>query len=395
MTFKPLLILLVLLSWVGSVKSQIYWRAADGRDSLQTNISFTADKVHNLQHEIHCQKGDSTFVLRPDHRVRGVRVQNKTFLSVFVTQPDGQIVRMFAHRVQAIEGMPVLFHLYDEQDKPRLFVQIQGRPLVSVSTSHVEPDDVLHRELIRLNDSVGGNPQIAHYLRELQPSRRNLWEASRIIERQNHNLIHRFRWGVGVGMAFSSLTATTEWVGNNIGQHPMTMTFDPHSQMQPTISLFADLPSFGGISMHPELTLRQGSLCQSLVWPSREQTDEIYNYTMLELPMLLRYTCVQLRGRWLPYAEAGAHFGYMLRSEHQRRAYVFDDDGYLSSLDLNTHQGDAVRFQPAVGAGVEYRYSERHAAFLGVRFVQTPEYLVDGELWVRQYAWMIHLSFNL
>lgn len=387
-----LLPFILLLASACTAQAQIIWRTADGRDSIQTDVEFVEDKPYQCQQEVHYQIGHHDRVLTLDDPVTGFRVGRRTFLRVDVTMPDGQVKPMFAHRIQALEGMPVLFQIYDERHKPHLYTRLHGGPLIPVETA---PDDAFHRELVRLNDSVGGDPQIARYLRELKPSKRKMWEAHWVIKRQNPNLIPRIRWGVGIGMAFSSLTADAEWFGHSGHQHQMIMHFDPRNQTQPVPTLFADLPTVGGVSLHPELTLRQGSLSQTFVWPSHEQTDEVYNYTLLELPLLLRYTAIQLRSHWLPYVEAGAHFGYMLRNEHQQRAYLFDDDDYFSSLHLSTHQGEPLHVQAAVGAGIEYRYAERHAAFLGARYVQTPEQRVDDVLRFRQHAWMIHLSFNL
>lgn len=392
MKLKKHLLLIMLLALVIPAKSQIYRRTADGRDSIQSNVVFTTDKLHNYQYHIQYKEGDTMHLLLPEDGIAGVKIQNKTFLNVRVQRPDGTVTRMFAHRIQALDNMPVLYNIYDEKDKPTTYAQIKGGVLVPLKSKPVEPDDALHNELVRLNDSLGGNAYITNYLRELKPTRRNMIDAQRVINSQNPNFINRIRWGVGVGMAFSSLSADLMIVEKS---GIISRTLDPVSQTQAMLSLFVDIPSGHGVSIHPELTLRKASLHQQINWAGNRTVEEVYNCTMLELPMMLRYTYFKLRGKWLPYAEAGIHFGYLLRDEHQSRMSLFDEEGYFNHLELTTEDGSGIRFQPAVGAGVEFRYAERHAAFLSARYVINPAYDPSKTLTVKQNAFMINLSFNL
>lgn len=61
MELNRLFYLLMLLVLIPSAQAQIYRRTADGGDSVQTNIFFTTDKLHNMQHQIQYKMGDSTY----------------------------------------------------------------------------------------------------------------------------------------------------------------------------------------------------------------------------------------------------------------------------------------------------------------------------------------------
>lgn len=391
MKYGRIILLALLLASALPATAQIFRRTADGGDSIQSNVSFVDAELHEMQRQIQYRMGDSLCVLLPEEGVTGVNVQKKTFLNVRVQLPDGRVERMFAHRVYTSGSMPVLFKIYDEHNEPSTYVQIQGGLVVPVKEP-IDPNDALHRELVRLNDSLGGDEQTAHFVSELRPLPRKMSEAKRLMERQNHNLITRVRWGVSVGMMNNTLSAKAIKISDTDGEKVCPL--DAVTQMQPWVSVFADIPSGSGMSMHPELTFRKASLHQQATWRYLTPREVAYNCTMIELPMMLRYSAIQLRGKCLPYAEIGVHFGYMLCNEQQSRDEVLDD-GYLSGYTLNTETGDAITFQPAAGIGIEYRYSERYAAFLGARYVLTPEYHTGNSLNLSQKAWLVSLSFTL
>lgn len=375
--------------------AQIFWRGADGRDSIQANVIFTTGDLHTLQHEVSYDVGGTPHQLQPKDNVKGLRIDGKTFMNVKVQQPDGRVQQMFAHRIQSLEGMPTIYQIYDEQDKPTKYVQVNDGILTPLVTKPVDADDALHRELIRLNDAKGGNAIIADYLRKLRPTRHNMREAKLVIDSQNPNRIDRVRWGVGAGV---TICKTEAWgMRYEKPSSDYDYSFGTITQPQLSLTLFADIPSANcGMSMHPELTFRQASFHDKAIWrDDHSYTEMAYNFTMLEVPLMFRYTFIKLRGHWLPYLEAGMHFGYIMRNENKICQPTRGNEDYIVKYSYLTEKGERSVFQPAAGAGIEYRHPSGHSVYLGARLVEAHKKNVGSWLYTKQSALTINLSYSL
>lgn len=364
---------------------QIVFRLDDGRDSLVNNVIFTGiDSISSWQHQMIYRQGDSLRRLLPE-QVSRVKRGNKTYWSQMIETRPGVVERLMVQRsLNGGEGWPSLYKYYDEEDKPQIYVQVQDGVLKRLDPK--DPDNVFRHELRRLNAEQGGNAQIDQRLTKLKANRYGLREARALIASQNDNQIPRNRYGVGIGL-FSNSTQLT------LVEKEGSLSLPRQNQLQMTVTAWADFRSLDGLSFHPELTFQKTSAHVPAV--DNHRAEVAFNRTQLCVPLLVRYTCVQLHGPWLPYVEGGVQLYTTMRNECKLQYIMYDNEDYVAGMSISEYSENSSWINPVAGLGVEYRLTPRHSLFFDVRYLLGLEDRIETVLNVKQGGWMASLSINL
>lgn len=364
---------------------QIVFRLDDGRDSLVNNVIFTGiDSISSWQHQMIYRQGDSLRRLLPE-QVSRVKRGNKTYWSQMIETRPGVVERLMVQRsLNGGEGWPSLYKYYDEEDKPQIYVQVQDGVLKRLDPK--DPDNVFRHELRRLNAEQGGNAHIDQRLTKLKANRYGLREARALIASQNDNQIPRNRYGVGIGL-FGNSTQLT------LVEKEGSLSLPRQNQLQMTVTAWADFRSLDGLSFHPELTFQKTSAHVPAV--DNHRAEVAFNRTQLCVPLLVRYTCVQLHGPWLPYVEGGVQLYTTMRNECKLQYIMYDNEDYVEGMSISEYSENSSWINPVAGLGVEYRLTPRHSLFFDVRYLLGLEDRIETVLNVKQGGWMASLSINL
>ena len=358
---------------------------SDGRDSLISNVKFTgSDSICLWQRQMSYMKGDSVLVVRPE-QVRRVKRGYKHFWSQLIETSPGVVEQLMVQRsYNGGDEWPSLFRFYPERGKSQDYVQVQGGVLKYIDPR--DPDNAFRHELRRKNTQQGGNVQIDRRLSRLKASRFGLREARKLIKSQNDNMIPCSRYGLGVGL-FGNNTQLTLHDENSSQVLPSKL------QLQLTATAWADFRSLEGVSLHPELTFQKTS--SHVQASSPEGAELAFNRTQLSMPLLGRYTCVQMRGQWLPFIEGGMQLNLTLRNECRLQYAIYDSEDYVSSMRQMGFSKNCFWANPLAGLGLEYRLTPRRSLFLDVRYLFDITSEVENVLDVKQGGWMASLSINL
>ncbi len=364
---------------------QIVFHLDDGRDSLVNNVIFTGiDSISSWQHQMIYRQGDSLRRLLPE-QVSRVKRGNKTYWSQMIETRPGVVERLMVQRsLNGGEGWPSLYKYYEEEDKPQIYVQVQDGVLKRLDPK--DPDNVFRHELRRLNAEQGGNAQIDQRLTKLKANRYGLREARALIASQNDNQIPRNRYGVGIGL-FGNSTQLT------LVEKEGSLSLPRQNQLQMTVTAWADFRSLDGLSFHPELTFQKTSAHVPAV--DNHRAEVAFNRTQLCVPLLVRYTCVQLHGPWLPYVEGGVQLYTTMRNECKLQYIMYDNEDYVAGMSISEYSENSSWINPVAGLGVEYRLTPRHSLFFDVRYLLGLEDRIETVLNVKQGGWMASLSINL
>lgn len=366
-------------------QNQIVMHTPDGRDSLISNVTFVGpDSICLWQRQMLYREGDSLRVLLPEE-VRNVKRNGKTFWSQPIETESGVVEQLLVQRTyNGGEEWPSFYRYYTAKGKTLDYVQVNGGVLKLIDPK--DPDNAFRHELRQKNAAQGGNAQIDRRLSRMKPSRYAVREACILISKQNDNMIPRSRFGVGVGV-FGNNTQLTLHEEHSSKALPST------SQMQLTATVWADLGSLYGVSLHPELTLQK--MAAHADAPSPFSPEVAFNRTLIGMPLLVRYTGVQLRGAWLPLVEAGVQLNMTLRNECQMQYALYDSEGYVTGMNQVEYKSNAFTVNPLVGLGLEYRLTPRHSLFVNVRYLMDNKSKVESILDVKQGGWIASVSINL
>ncbi|MDR1004855.1 MAG: porin family protein [Prevotellaceae bacterium] len=238
-----------------------------------------------------------------------------------------------------------------EGDAPPLLLPVKG-----------EGDEVFAAELTDYLKQYPAfqNKRTQTYIRHSVPTDKRYRSLYRITKNQPPT----FRWGVTVegGMLYiedsSYPTDKMLWHG--------------------LFGLFAEWQIINGFSVRPELTYRSSSYTDGrLIYYKYKRQD-------LTPTLLLRYTEISTKGKWLPYAQAGIDYNLTLSGHSEVWATGISD---LEREDHNK-RAKAHTVSWVVGAGVEYKLNLRHSFFFDLRYRRELSTLSRSGLY-------ISVSYNL
>lgn len=187
------------------------------------------------------------------------------------------------------------------------------------------------------------------YVQQTRPTQGRFRLAERIYRQHNDHYLRHFTWGVLAGMYRTDLTTIQQG--------------ELRGQLCATAGLWADMPvDSWGASLRAEVSYYATSALLEV-----PGILTAYNYRGLDVPLLLRYTALPVRGRMLPYIEGGVAIGVKLSSKLEEEKKNWDKDGeYYYNLQGQCTSGLPVNV--LYGVGVEWQLNPRHSLWLGLRY---------------------------
>jgi len=368
----------------------LFNKLPDGRDSLLNQVEFLELSLEKWQWQENMLFvfEDSIHILRPEEAL-AVRCNKKYYVSSKVFLPDGTVKQLFMERTNyGRNGRPSIFKLYRSEESPLYFMHNQDSILVAIAfrPKAAGPEDIFRQHLLADNQKAGGSPEIAEYIRhKTYPVRGSIRETYELIKSQNPNRMPRVRLGGGIGLFYNETQAEVYTTLNN---DDVCLLFEPEKQLQATPMLFADYQTITGLSLRAELAFHKVSMHRMFNVKGFSPLEIAYNHASLIMPYLLRYTFVQCRGRLLPFVEGGAQANIPLKSKYEVCDFVTDEMGYVRGSETSVDKTSLFFLQFPVGAGLEYRFSQRHSLYWSVRFIGKGDYfnrstgiISNGQSW--------------
>lgn len=232
------------------------------------------------------------------------------------------------------------------------------------------------------------SPEVADYIARTKPTRAHFRLAERISHQHNDHYLRHFTYGVLAGMHLTEVRA--DRIGN------------ASSQLCATAGLWADMPlDTWGTSLRVEANYFAFS---SMFEDAKHQFA--YNYRGIDVPLLLRYTALPVKGRVMPYLEGGVALGIAMSGDLKGEVRVPDDQGDYYYFWYGD-QKSGLPLNVLVGAGVEVQLTPRHSLWAGLRYrfagpldeydprLDETAINEDGPVAFDRSGWMFTLMFNL
>ncbi len=281
---------------------------------------------------------------------------------VFVGLPlPGSTTKVFLYQLVKNDAVAV-YQYADEAGKHFFFRQGEG-PLQEITKTN----NPYAEYLMGLHAQEPNHPLQTY---TIEPTASSLCLAGDLSRTGNPNLITRFRFGV--------------WVGGGVGRLSQELISSSESEL--LVGIFANLPIYRQFSLQTELFYWQEAYVDTK-GPQTQIEDVAFNRKSLVLPVMVRYSFLQSRGKFIPYLQAGPNllFGLKKKGEVQKvriEEYSVDTNYYLFA-----EQSGYLYAGFSAGAGTEYKINSRHSFFLDVRYLAT----LDTEKSSLTY---VTLSFN-
>jgi hypothetical protein len=377
---KTILLLLLVLAAALTASAQkgknrnyvILHDTITGKDTALHGGTFLQSAAVQRQYAIQWIKGDTVRLFTPQEIV-GYREGNVTYETKLI--PVGGEVRqaMVPRRYQTDLFVLYLF-VNDEGEKEYYFQEVgdNNRLLTAMQ------GDGIHTLIAFLEKfpAAAKHEEVRNYIRSMKPTPSDFRNRYRVASTGNLNYILRPRWGVMAGIGTFK---------------PEDIFFKAFSaQIQPHVGAFVNLPLIADFSLQLELSYRRPVFSKSSVARDRK-FDAVYNRHDLIPGLFARYSVNSLRGKWIPYLQAGFEPKIVLSGNAENQAlYAQLADGRWFFGSWKKEERALKSYIPtfAGGAGVEYKLSFRHSLFFDIRY----NYEFADE---RINGFSVSLSYNL
>lgn len=371
-------------------KGIIIFTTSEGRDSVVRDVNLYSrfNSQEAQQKVIRINDDLSTTTYLPE-QIKVYYIGKKRYQSVSIRKEDGSVGKIFVRRDKRSFyqdcSAPSLFEVYNSPNNHSLYVRMkENEPIVPFSE---EGDNVITQYYIEENKRAGGNKDIEKWLTSKPANKRDKAYIEKLIASQSTNSLSALRFGAGVGINVNSIQMT-DFIDKE---------FDGGSQAQATASLFADYRCSWGLGLHVDFTFNKFS-CENYEPENKNgrTLHMIYNRTTLNMPVMLRYTYTQFKGRVLPFVQAGVQGDFSLKDEcldyRVNRLEGTSDTGYS----YDKYEAGKCNFSVVAGAGVEYRLSMSHSLFFDIKYaIPTGPEHVTGKYSMKCNSIMFNLSVNL
>lgn len=375
-------------------KGILIFGTTNGGDSIVRDVELYS-KFNNLENQqkiVRLNDDYSTTTYLPD-QVKYYYIGKKRFQSISVQNADGSVCKIFVRRDKRPfyqdGSLLSLFEVYNSPDNYSLYVRIKAKePIVPFDQ---DGDNVITQFYINENKNAGGNEDIEKWLSSKPANKRDRIFMEKVIASQNGNKIPVLRFGAGVGVNINSIQIT-----DLMGEES-----DYGSQSQAAATLFADYRSSCGFGLHVDLTFNKAS-CEKYEPEdnSGRTIHMIYNRTTLNLPVMLRYTFTSLKGKWLPFVQAGIQGDFYLKDEcFDYRVFKYkqdDEDEDELGYYYGKYDAGKYNFSFVAGAGIEYRLTPKHSVFFDMKYTTPfgPKHVMN-KYCMKYNSIIFNLSANL
>lgn len=360
----------------------------DGKDSVCTNVKiYNGGKEYDKQNSVVYKDSLAGIITLTPQEVSSYRiVHQKLRQSHEYIKEDGTIGKVFLARPTIKDSLrPKIYKVYSTPKKYQRYMGVSNEKLVAV----MKKDDPsygnkLIEYLEEQNRIYGGNSEIAKYVQTVHPSRYSISRRYSVVKSQNTNRLPVFRWGVGTGVNLNMLSF----------RNP-EYKFEMDTQAQWQAQLFADYRTAFGIGLHAELSfLKASSKMSSEPIEGNNILYLAYNKTAITLPVMLRHTFTSLRGKWLPFIDAGVQLRYDFKDQcYEYRLYETLADNTLYHY---TYENKGISLSFVGGIGIEYRVTPKHSLFFEGRYsFQNVPRLIENNFVMPVNSLMFNLSYSL
>ncbi len=370
-TLKIFLLLAFFPCFTLSIKGQYAIVLKDS--TILTEIKIKDATPLETQNKItYINKDNKEYQLTPKDAML-FRKKKRTYISKSLTL-DGITQQLFLERIMTNDSVSLYTYKYKAKREKELVVyEKKGEKLVPLTDTNNPFINYLKTFPI-----IQQNPHLEEKLADVPPTSYNLIEQYKKIRRNNINLFTRFRWGAMIGGGFSQIKSE----GN--------LSFSNESHV--TLGLFADLPIYKYFSFHPEIYyLKNAKL--------NEQASSIigmsFNREYINLPLLARFSFINLKSRAIPYVQVGPEIIYLIKGETNgyeiRNATGYETQ--LTEWDTYFHKNFSMTIN--AGIGLEYKLNRRHSLFVDIRYRFEPSMQLLDNRKTSMNSVFTTLSFNL
>lgn len=361
---------------------------ANGKETLLEDVTFVADSAYRW-HEVMLYHLNEKVVSALPTEAKEVVRAGKRYLSVEIQQ-DGETKRIFAllDMEDKEHSIRVFQRLLASGEKEK-YVQFNDGTLQYVDDSKGKSNP-LRNHLLKENAAKGGDPQIAEYINKVKAESSDIKECYSIIASQNPYRIPRWRFGVSGGMTSNNFEV---WIGEIRQGANYDAVFPSQSAVNPWIALYADYRMSNGLSARAELSMQRNSL----LTVSNDQVHDTIDIdrTILCVPVMLRYTMVNLRGRFLPYVEAGLQVNIALTNKNRHMAGERNGSSKVTYTERYGENNGISYPKPALGVGFEFVLTPKRSLYLGARYLLPDTHETGRRINVKQNTLLVTLSVDL
>lgn len=352
---KCMLLLLVLWYSVSGLAQRnnlvMYRDSVTGRDTVLTHINFVSDDSRNMQYKIKVRLKNGEERSFTASEIAGYREGRKTYHSKRL-KTGGEIRSVILSRVYGKDSVSI-YRFIQDNGKQKLYAEIGNDSLLIPFVDKSNPTRIHPLLLVHLKEfPIVGDERVEKYIDGVKPTVGSFEKRHLVVRTGNPNYITRFRWGVMLGASMGKVEVAPFAFGN---------------KLLGLGGLFADVPVYEGLSVHPEITFNPYAY-SSHQTSSVGQTNAVYNRKDLTGTMLLRYTVRSFTGKWLPYAMLGAELNMVLDKSLESAGRWVDEEGFIVLEQQVYPQPKGTTLGVTGGVGVEYLLSSRHSLFFDVRY---------------------------
>ena len=327
-----------------------------GKDTVLMKISIVDEHPAKMQYAINTSSDYLGEKRLTPNDVITFRKGKKVYYSRKIKIVDNER-SIFLQRIFFQHQDSLSFYLFfNEKGKSELYYQMGTKSTIlplSI-TDDGEKRSALSDYLLQ-SPIAKNNVILQNYIKIMPPTFSAYKKRAYICRTGNLNLIPSFRWGILTGGGFSQLK--------------MKKGTSYDKQLQWYVGAFADVPlAYGGISFHPELAFQKVSAL--VPFADNGHHDIAYNRTNLRIPLLLRYTIAHVKGRFIPYLQAGPELNLKLSGDTKVQSYGVDNEGFAQAPTTSVECNKFFLSTVTAGVGIEYKQNLRHSFFIDLRFLQ-------------------------
>jgi hypothetical protein len=378
----------------------IMYHDGDGNDKVLSNV-YT-ELMMNGETPIGVTLfADGTYHIAAD-QIKAVTQNNgkRTYLSKPMTQPDGSVQHVLMRLLFASDDDRVYIVRYTAPDGARqeLFWMSDAPETLYPLADENDSRALNSRLQAYLNEfPIASRPQVARYFDHAPAKLSAFSNRYTIAASGNVNRPPKFRWGFTAAIAQNAIDGIGSKVPDPITTQYTRHGYDFPTTLSPMFGVFADL-AFGkrGWSVHGELTYATATFNDTkTVMNAFTKIDHYADLSIkqnqLLLPILMRYSWVNVKEKLIPYVQAGIGVNYYFVNEANAHfAPVVPDD--VSVERTAEHALPSGTFSVIGGVGIEWKQSMAHSFFLDVRYVKNVGAIVGS---ITQHALQLSLSYSL
>lgn len=378
-------------------KGIIVKQTEENKDSvINVQIIPSANPKYDFQYGVQVVMNGEMTTIEPKS-ILLFKADKNTYVSRQIVDESGNTKDIFAKRVHySNDTEPSIYEIYEKDGSSNYYMEQGDAPLTRI-VKNSNGTNQLQDYLVAENNKNGGNAEIEEYIMSMKDTPQSFKRHLKVVRSGNPNTVPHFRWGVGAGAFYNHIHL---YIPSNLD------TFNPlkenlnRDMLRANAFAFVDIPTVRYLSIHSELSFNNVSYVYKYNYSEgtnnlkRRDGELEFNRTSIDVPILLRFYLANMKGKFIPFVDAGFDVNFNIMGKKQERIYHTDKNGNLSNV-VETELSDAMHFDVLIGGGVEYRMNPKHSFFLNARYYKSLKRLERDIFIFKQRGAYISLSYNL